>query len=195
MTWSGEDPASGVMIFTEDGSPGSVIGTDGQILTWTSGTPAGSEAKFLDASEAVGIDIDFVNNIQASGAANAVYAVADSIPIISTIGLLFTQVSGMVIETPPSGTYVVFFNADVTADKSSREIQIAVFAGGTVVDSSVRNLTSESANQEAIISTAGVAVDVNGSEDIDIRIKRIGQSASWTIGGRTLSAFLAINNV
>ena len=34
MTWAGEHPQSGVAIFTSDGSPNCVVGTDGDIFQW-----------------------------------------------------------------------------------------------------------------------------------------------------------------
>lgn len=37
MSWAGEDPGSGIMIFTEDGSYDSVVGTLNQVLIWGSG--------------------------------------------------------------------------------------------------------------------------------------------------------------
>lgn len=39
MTWLGEDPASGILSYTEDGSYGSLTGDDGQFLKWTTDGP------------------------------------------------------------------------------------------------------------------------------------------------------------
>ena len=37
MTWAGENSTSGIMTYTEDGSPGVVSGSDGQVLVWEGG--------------------------------------------------------------------------------------------------------------------------------------------------------------
>jgi hypothetical protein len=34
MTWLGEDPASGILAYTEDGSYRSIVGASGQVLSW-----------------------------------------------------------------------------------------------------------------------------------------------------------------
>lgn len=35
MTWAGESAQSGVYIYSEDGSPGEAVGTQGELLTWS----------------------------------------------------------------------------------------------------------------------------------------------------------------
>lgn len=39
MSWAGESSGSGIMRFAEDGSPGEVVGGQGEILTWANGSP------------------------------------------------------------------------------------------------------------------------------------------------------------
>jgi hypothetical protein len=68
MTWGGEDPASGIMTFTEDGSPGSVpIGTDGQFLSAESGFAVYKDVAVSGHNILSAIHLDTIPDVAVSG--------------------------------------------------------------------------------------------------------------------------------
>jgi len=72
MTWGGEDPASGVMIFTEDGSYGSVVGTSGEFLGW-----GANGAEFLPISNIISVPGASGSIITIDGAGNLIASTAN----------------------------------------------------------------------------------------------------------------------
>jgi len=70
--------------------------------------------------------------------------------------------------TPPAGTYLVWFNADVSASKNNTEGAVSIFAGGTLVPVSERtHLFQASAASTAL--TTQTRVTVNGAQAIEGR--------------------------
>jgi len=183
MTWAGEagTDGSGLYTFTDDGSPGKLTGIETQIVMWKNNLPI-----FVDQASLT---------VFASGAPVSAFAVGASVSFASTIGASYTQIPDMTIVTPPSGTYICFFNSDVNADKSSREMEFAIFAGGVESIQSERRFSSQTANQRGLITTAGAAITLDGTQNIDVRWKSVGATALWTLGGRTLAIFKSVNNV
>lgn len=65
MTWIGEDAASGVMIYSEDGSPGSVVGSNGKVLAWENSLPS-----FIGQASLTGVapsKLNQIGNVDSSG--------------------------------------------------------------------------------------------------------------------------------
>jgi len=191
MTWSGESDTTGSGIYTyrDDGSPGNLVGLDSQIVMWSGGAPT-----FVEQSAITGVaDGDFIEHIKASGAGASAYGVESSTSYSSTVGITYSVIPGTTITTPASGEYFCSFNADISADKSNKELRFAIFVDGVIVDSSERDITSQSAGQRAILSTSALAT-VDGTQSVDVRWRRVGSSALWTIDGRTLGMIKVINN-
>lgn len=137
--------------------------------------------------------IDVVNTIVASGATANIFAV-DSITSSSTTSTSYVQIPDMEIIGPPSGLYVALFNSEASCSSSNKQVSIAIFAGEVIIESSVRDITVSSANTLQLATTAGASVPVSGNDTVSVRWKKSG-AGTWTVQGRTLAIFKAINNV
>lgn len=193
MTWAGEDIESGVMYFTEDGSPGSAVGLEGDVLTWNSNS-FGSVA-FQDVNTAMsGSSVDnFVKGVQASGGIVATFSVSDSL-VATTTSSSYDIIPGMLIENLPSGDYTGVFNANIRADRNKRNIDFAFFVDEIEITESIRTTRSFYANQDFIITVLSpFAIDAN--QEVSVRWKRVTSGATWTIENRTFTILRSKNNV
>jgi hypothetical protein len=122
MTWTGEDPASGVMSFTEDGSYNSITGTSGQFLRWGSAGPEFAEMSGVAGpSGAIGFGIFAAGSINGSNG-----VVSDPINLSSVRN--------------SAGNYTITF--DTSADTANYSVSSQVFSKTTDTNIFVSNRTT-----------------------------------------------------
>jgi len=85
--------------------------------------------------------------------------------------------------TPLSGTYAVWFSADITITQNNRDAECVVYKGGFEVVDTRRRVQGVGSNYKASFQTLGV-VTVDGIEAVDIRANI--SSGSLAVGGRTI---------
>lgn len=185
MTWAGENSTSGVMTFTEDGTPGNAIGSPGDILTW--GDPT-SIPEFVSQSSITGVaplnlsqigDVSAVNpdvnqflgwngsqwapeNPQGEGGPRAY--TTGAIDTITTSAILFNDVPDMTLSVP-SGEWHVLFSAAASHNKNSQQVVAAIFIDGVQIEESHREIGGQANNIgnfncQALASTTGQPVVV-----------------------------------
>jgi len=87
--------------------------------------------------------------------------------LTTTLALTPVLLDSMTI-TPPAGTYLVWFNADVYSNKNNTTAAVLLYSGGTEVAISERTFTFNSSNGDAMMSTQA-RVTVNGAQAIEGR--------------------------
>jgi hypothetical protein len=96
--------------------------------------------------------------------------------------------------TPPAGRYLVLFNGSIGTSGVNTEAEVAIYVGGSVVSSSVREIRNTtniiglitlSTNNSSAGSLSAATVTVNGSQAVDARMRRI-SGGSVQIGERVL---------
>ena len=93
-----------------------------------------------------------------------------------------TLITGMAI-TPVTGTYGVWFSADITIAANNKIGQCVIFKDGVAVENSRRNYQGVSSNFECVMPTLGI-IQVNGAQALDIRVNVNG--STMTINQRSL---------
>lgn len=176
MTWAGENPSSGIMIFTEDGSPGVINpGLAGQFLA----TNVDGGFSFKDTEEN-----EVINEIIASGALLRVFGL-NSQTTSMVNSTTYVPMADMTFLAPDSGTYFCLFNGSFTTNIGNKQIDIAIFVDDVLDESSERTNTVSASNKETIMSTSTL-VEVSGNENIEIRWKTENQTTA-SVFGRTFS--------
>ena len=85
--------------------------------------------------------------------------------------------------TPPSGTYGVWFNSNAVIGSNKRVAQSVIFKDGTAVADTRRTQQGIGSNYRCTLSTLGI-IQVNGSQAIDVRVNI--NAGSLSLKGRSL---------
>lgn len=85
----------------------------------------------------------------------------------STTSSTYVLITGMTI-TPPSGTYGIWFTADIKIVANNKIAQFAIAKNGTVQTNTQRDVQGVSSNFRSQTTTMGI-IQVNGSEALDVR--------------------------
>ncbi len=97
----------------------------------------------------------------------------------------YTNVNNMSLNLA-AGTYVLQFNAEVTASNSSSMTQFSFYANGGTVSASVRNVEPD--NNENKTVTVTCVVTVNSTQTVRVRYRKSSGSGSITVGNRCFTA-------
>lgn len=164
MTWSGEDPASGIVVFTEDGSYNSLVGNVGEVIIWQSGGAEFRPQTDLDSGPGASGGTDTPVQVSVSG--TPVFEIVEDINFTGEVEVTATA-SGVDVEIVrlqvpgPSGSIVTadgngnIFSSDANVDSSGT----ITLPGGQVVNGVLVSSTSYIMQQTdwLVISTATVA--------------------------------------
>ena len=120
-----------------------------------------------------------------SGGATPFSDIADANTLTTTGALTPVLMNSMTL-TPPAGTYLVWFNADVFSNRNNSEGAIEIQVGGVEQSNSMRSFTFNSSNGNAVLSTQA-KVTVNGAQAIEGRWYVVaGQNPTLSTTGRSL---------
>jgi hypothetical protein len=100
----------------------------------------------------------------------------------STTSATDTLVTGL-SETPPSGTYGVWFSSDITIATNNRIAECVLFKDGLAVTDTRRSQQGLASNFKTALQTLGI-ISVNGSQAIDVRVNVSG--GTLNLLGRSL---------
>jgi len=127
-----------------------------------------------------------------SGAANGIEWGAPNLPYnsVNAAGNITTASATAVLATdmtitPGAGTYIVWFNTDLTHTTNSRSITISVYANGSLVTNSDKTVLLNNGNNDRFIATTTAIVTVSAGQAIEGRWLTSGATA--TMGNRILT--------
>jgi len=105
---------------------------------------------------------------QLGGAASDPYSdIAEASTETTTTATTPVLMSGMAI-TPPAGTYLVWFNAEVSGNRNNTRAAVSIFSGGTQAPHSQRTHLFQASAASASLTTQ-TRVTVNGAQAIEGR--------------------------
>ncbi len=176
MTWAGESGpgGSGLMTYTSDGSPGKIVGSGVQLVGWVNGKPEYKQPDLNDllnvnaGSPLVGEFLEWNGSAWAPGVASGTGGAncfaTGLLDSITTTSLTFVAMPGMLL-TPPPGNYHCLFSSTGSHNKNGAFVQAAIFANGTQLNESTRDLGGQANNRgnfncQAVVATTGEALEV-----------------------------------
>lgn len=123
----------------------------------------------------------------------SVYSMTNATATYTTTSTSYTTITTMTI-TPASGTYYVMFNASGGISASTTQFNYGIAVAGTVDANTVRRSATAGNHSAAIIvnmSTIGICT-VNGSQSIDVRVRRSSGTGTLSVYERSLYLFKLI---
>lgn len=120
--------------------------------------------------------------VSASAAGITSYSIGSQ-TVFSTSSSTDVLITGMTV-TPVSGRYALWYSADITIAQNNKLAQNVIYVGGSALERTRRVVQGVSSNFRSS-STSIAEVDVNGAQQVDVRVNIDGGS-QLDVGSRRL---------